>query len=457
VIHTVGPVYSGTERDAELLRSCYWNCLELARQHDLHSIAFPAISTGVYGYPLKEATQIALTTVSDWVKINPDYGMAVLFACFDDRTTQLYNDIWDGIEKVWNERPIIRENNGVLEKAIRFAMDAHMGGTRKGSNLPYILHPLETLQILTSMNADINLMAAGVLHDTLEDTDAALLDIYDQFGVDVAALVNAHTEDKRKIWYVRKLTTVTDLPDENIRQKMLAMADKVANMRSMLRDHRSIGDELWERFNAPRHMQAWYYSKLSDALSELQNYPETADVYWEMTALYKDLFVTFYVDEDRGLLYQISDDGESVMLKKGKIQWKALEGKVSKKARQIERREAERLEDNWAEPFWAVHELDLSDAVYEIYRTDEHYVFIDLKNGELGLYAEHSLDGFTCENHCLLEAEQARKLLVQLRMKHGIRNKLSTIFKHEFGVEGGWVKFKEYCDEIGVEVRQLAI
>lgn len=109
IIHTVGPIYSDSPKDAKLLRNCYWNSLELARKHDIHSITFPAISTGVYGYPLEEATEIALKTVSDWLKINPHYGMAILFACYNDRTTDIYNSIWNKYEELWNERPIIQE------------------------------------------------------------------------------------------------------------------------------------------------------------------------------------------------------------------------------------------------------------------------------------------------------------------------------------------------------------
>lgn len=78
---------------------------------------------------------------------------------------------------------------------------------------------------------------------------------------------------------MRKLTTVKDLPNENIRQKMLCIADKVANLRSLYRDYKIVGDELWQRFNAPKEMQAWYYSALNDGLYELQNFPETADIY----------------------------------------------------------------------------------------------------------------------------------------------------------------------------------
>lgn len=94
VIHTVGPVYSGADEDAKLLRSCYWNSLELAQVYGIHSIAFPAISTGVYGYPLRAATEIALETVADWMKVYPNAGMTVLFACFDDRTTDVYREVW---------------------------------------------------------------------------------------------------------------------------------------------------------------------------------------------------------------------------------------------------------------------------------------------------------------------------------------------------------------------------
>ena len=90
IIHTVGPIYSGTAEDAAQLADCYRNSLALAKEHDVHSIAFPAISTGVYGYPLDAATQIAVDTVTDWLKRHVDYDMRVIFCCFDARTAQVY-------------------------------------------------------------------------------------------------------------------------------------------------------------------------------------------------------------------------------------------------------------------------------------------------------------------------------------------------------------------------------
>ena len=90
IIHTVGPIYSGTAEDAAQLADCYRNSLNLAKEHDVHSIAFPAISTGVYGYPLDAATQIAVDTVTDWLQSHIDYVMRVIFCCFDARTAQVY-------------------------------------------------------------------------------------------------------------------------------------------------------------------------------------------------------------------------------------------------------------------------------------------------------------------------------------------------------------------------------
>ena len=90
IIHTVGPIYSGTAEDAAQLADCYRNSLNLAKEHDVHSIAFPAISTGVYGYPLEDATEIAVKTVAQWLEAHAYYAMQVIFCCFDARTERVY-------------------------------------------------------------------------------------------------------------------------------------------------------------------------------------------------------------------------------------------------------------------------------------------------------------------------------------------------------------------------------
>ena len=93
VIHTVGPVYSGSASDAQFLRSCYRSSLDLARAHGLHSIAFPAISTGVYGYPKEAAAEIALMTIREWFDAHPDAGMSVTIVSFSAQDDAIYQNL----------------------------------------------------------------------------------------------------------------------------------------------------------------------------------------------------------------------------------------------------------------------------------------------------------------------------------------------------------------------------
>lgn len=90
VIHTVGPIYSGSAQDPVLLANCYRNSMDLAYENDLHSIAFSAISTGVYGYPRGEATHIAVQTVRSWLASHPEYDIEVIFSCFSQEIADLY-------------------------------------------------------------------------------------------------------------------------------------------------------------------------------------------------------------------------------------------------------------------------------------------------------------------------------------------------------------------------------
>ena len=90
VIHTVGPVWNGGSYDEEgLLSNCYLNSLKLAVENKIKSIAFPAISTGVYGFPLERAAQIAIKTVNKFIQSDKSI-QKIIFVCFDDRTYQTY-------------------------------------------------------------------------------------------------------------------------------------------------------------------------------------------------------------------------------------------------------------------------------------------------------------------------------------------------------------------------------
>ncbi|MBR2593672.1 MAG: O-acetyl-ADP-ribose deacetylase [Firmicutes bacterium] len=93
VIHTPGPIWRGGKKnEPELLAGCYRNSLKLAVENGVKSIAFPAISTGVYGYPLREATEIAVKTVVDFANVDKSVER-IVFVCFDTATLRLYEDV----------------------------------------------------------------------------------------------------------------------------------------------------------------------------------------------------------------------------------------------------------------------------------------------------------------------------------------------------------------------------
>jgi O-acetyl-ADP-ribose deacetylase (regulator of RNase III) len=92
VIHAVGPRYSGSPKDAELLSNAYQKSLELCSQNKISSIAFPSISTGIYGYPVEEASRIALKTVIDYLKKHPEIQL-VRFVLFDSKTYSVYEKV----------------------------------------------------------------------------------------------------------------------------------------------------------------------------------------------------------------------------------------------------------------------------------------------------------------------------------------------------------------------------
>ena len=91
IIHTVGPIwYGGNDGEAGKLADCYTNSLLLAEKNNVRTIAFPSISTGVYGYPVKEAAEVAVDTVRDFLKEHPDSFDAVYWVLFDDHTMSVY-------------------------------------------------------------------------------------------------------------------------------------------------------------------------------------------------------------------------------------------------------------------------------------------------------------------------------------------------------------------------------
>jgi len=94
VVHTVGPVWrGGNQGEAKLLGNCYWNSLSVAVENQVQTIAFPNISTGVYGYPKSEAANIAVKTTQRFLEEQGDSLKEVIFVCFDEENWELYHHI----------------------------------------------------------------------------------------------------------------------------------------------------------------------------------------------------------------------------------------------------------------------------------------------------------------------------------------------------------------------------
>lgn len=166
----------------------------------------------------------------------------------------------------------------MINKAITFATQAHKGAVRKGSKLPYILHPLETAVIASTMTTDENVIAAAILHDVLEDTDVTYEQLKQEFGL-IADYVQFESENKRRnlppeqTWHIRKQETIDHLTNETrLELKIIALSDKLSNIRSLYHDYQQLGDTLWQRFHETRKSEhGWYYKSLVNALSDLDH------------------------------------------------------------------------------------------------------------------------------------------------------------------------------------------
>ncbi|MBQ0015890.1 MAG: bifunctional (p)ppGpp synthetase/guanosine-3',5'-bis(diphosphate) 3'-pyrophosphohydrolase [Bacteroidales bacterium] len=164
-----------------------------------------------------------------------------------------------------------------LDKAIAFAVKAHAGTERRGKGFPYIVHPMEAMAIVATITPDQELLAAAVLHDVVEDTDFTVEDIRKEFGERVAALVAAESDvvvsgvSEEDSWHMRKQAAIDRLTAASHDAKIVAMGDKLSNMRAIAMDYDTIGDKLWSRFHAPNGMpdHEWRYRGLEGALSEL--------------------------------------------------------------------------------------------------------------------------------------------------------------------------------------------
>ncbi len=167
-----------------------------------------------------------------------------------------------------------------ITKAIEFAIDKHGDDVRKGSTIPYYTHPIAVMNFLMMEKCSDEIVIAGVLHDTLEDTGDSYKETYDEivelFGIQVADLVKAESEpenlkknsDEKESWKERKTHTIEHLKEASKDVKMICCADKLHNIIS-IKDDISLGVDVWAKFNSSKENIKWYYESIVEVLQEL--------------------------------------------------------------------------------------------------------------------------------------------------------------------------------------------
>ncbi len=152
-------------------------------------------------------------------------------------------------------------------RAFLFAAEKHAGQTRKASGIPYLAHLMGVASLVLEFGGDEDMAIAGLLHDVVEDCGGApmLQEVRRRFGARVAKIVEGCTDsdvDPKPPWRERKENYLRHLKSANAETRLVSAADKLNNVRSIVADHREVGELIWARFKGGRDGTLWYYRAL---------------------------------------------------------------------------------------------------------------------------------------------------------------------------------------------------
>ena len=169
---------------------------------------------------------------------------------------------------------MMKMDTSLLDRAILFAVRSHSGAERRGKGFPYIVHPMEAMAIAATMTSDQEVLAASALHDVVEDTDVTLDELRAQFGDRIARLVDTESDrlGEGLDWLARKKESLKRLKEASRDEKIVALGDKLSNMRAIARDYTSKGEVFWDLFRIKdKSVHSWRYHALLDAFSDLSD------------------------------------------------------------------------------------------------------------------------------------------------------------------------------------------
>lgn len=163
-----------------------------------------------------------------------------------------------------------------FDDALVFAAEVYAGKVRKGSINPFILHPMEAAAIAAELTADEDILIAALLHDAVEDAGCPPEEIGERFGKRVLSLVLADTEPADEDWMDRKIALLRYLKHKATRdEKIVILADRLSNIRSIYSDLRLMGKDVWEIFHeqSDPELQHWFYRESTEHFGELSGTP----------------------------------------------------------------------------------------------------------------------------------------------------------------------------------------
>ena len=152
-----------------------------------------------------------------------------------------------------------------FDEAFQYAHQLHRAQLRKGTSIPYISHLMGVAGLVIEHGGNETQAVAALLHDAVEDQggEPRLIEIRERFGDEVAKIVADCTDawiDPKPAWRQRKESYIAALPEKPTSSLLVSLADKTHNAEAILFDYRSIGDDLWSRFNGGKEGTRWYYT-----------------------------------------------------------------------------------------------------------------------------------------------------------------------------------------------------
>lgn len=183
-------------------------------------------------------------------------------------------------------------NTDLVDKAIIYAVNHHKDIFRREKRVPYVVHPMEAMAIVASITEDNELIAAAALHDLIEDTDVTYEDLKKEFGDRIADIVlnesnNSFPNYKSLSWVETRQIGIDRLKNANLDCKIVALGDKLSNMRAIRTDFKTCGNEFWLKFHeTDPKLHKWRYTELTKCFSGL----EETDAYIEFKNLVEEVF-----------------------------------------------------------------------------------------------------------------------------------------------------------------------